>query len=205
MEFGVFEAREYRVKADELESAYSQLKEEQENIEKEFAAAQLTLDIQEKMIDDLRSDISNSSDDQQKMLQNLEFYERVIANSQTKKGLNASGLRFIEYKKGLEYEFDLVFRQSGESRRSINADIKIDIVGWKDQLRETHSFEKLGEFSDYPIKVKFRHFFRQTGFIKLPEGFKPEITEVSIRKRGGSYETTAFQWNTTLQSKVLDS
>ena len=65
MEFGVFEAREYRVKADELESAYSQLKEEQENIEKEFAAAQLTLDIQEKMIGDLRSDISSSYDDQQ--------------------------------------------------------------------------------------------------------------------------------------------
>ena len=204
VEVGIFEAREYRQKAYELESAYSRLIEDLENIEKEFAVAKLTLDIQDKTIGDLRSSLASSAGDQQEMLESLEFYQRVISNSPIKKGFNASGLRFIEYNDDLEYEFDLVFRQSGDSRRSVNADIKIDIMGWKDQLRVTHSVEALGEFDDYPIKANFRHFFRQTGFIKLPEGFMPEATQVSIRKRGGAYETTLFQWNTTLQLKAMD-
>ena len=205
VEVGVFEAREYREKAYELESAYSRLTDDLENIEKEFAAAKLTLDIQDKTIGDLRSSLASAAGDQQEMLQSLEFYKRVISNSPTKKGFNASGLRFIKYQEDLEYEFDLVFRQSGDSRRSVNADIKIDIMGWRDQLRETHSIEVLGEFNDYPIQANFRHFFRQTGFIKLPEGFMPEATKVSIRKRGGSYETTLFPWDTTLQLKATDS
>jgi len=205
LEVGVFEARVYREKALELETAYGRLRLDQASLEKEFAAARLTMDIQEKMISDLRSSISSSAGDHQKALQNLEFYQKVISNSSKSQGLSASGLRFIEYKEGAEYEFDLVFRQTGDSRRSVNADIKVDIIGWKNQSRETHSFQKLSEFSDYPIKAKFRHFFRQSGFIKLPEGFKPEVTQVSIRKRGGSYETTSFKWDTTLQPKIMDS
>ena len=117
VEVGVFEAREYREKAYELESAYSRLANDLENIEKEFAAAKLTLDIQDKTIGDLRSSLASAAGDQQEMLQSLEFYKRVISNSPTKKGFNASGLRFIEYQEDLEYEVDLVFRQSGDSRR----------------------------------------------------------------------------------------
>ena len=205
LEVGVFEARAYREKAQELETAYGRLMEDQVSLEKEFSAARLTMDIQEKMIGNLRSDIASSAGDHQEALQNLEFYQKVISNSSENRGLSTSGLRFIEYKEGAEYEFDLVFRYVGESRRAVNADIKMDIIGLKDQLRETHSFEKLGDFNDYPIKARFRHFFRQTGFIKLPEGFKPEVTQVSIRERGGSYETTSFKWDTTLQPKIMDS
>ena len=73
VEGGVFEAREYRQKAYELESAYSRLMEDLENIEKEFAVAKLTLDIQDKTISDLRLSMTSFAGDQQEMLENLEL------------------------------------------------------------------------------------------------------------------------------------
>ena len=205
VEFGIIESKLYRAKAKELESAFRQLKEETKGVEVELAAARLTLEIQEKMINDLRAAISSSASDGQKMLEELKFYQQVISNYSGNKGITVSGLRFVELGQTGEYEFDLVLRQRGDFRRPVNVELKIDIAGQIEEFEKSYSIDDLGEFSDYPVKAKFRHFFRHTGVVKFPEGFDPSATVVSLKSVGGDYKKSSFSWRATLQVTTTDN
>ena len=205
VEFGIVESKMYRTKAKELESAFRQLKEERKGVEVELAAARLTLEIQEKMINDLRAVISSSASNGQKMLEELKFYQQVISNYSGNKGITVSGVRFIKLGQTGEYEFDLVLRQRGDFRRSVNVELKIDIAGQSDGFEKSYSIDDLGEFSDYPVKAKFRHFFRQTGVVKFPEGFDPSATVISLKSVGGDYKKSSFSWLATLQVAMADN
>ena len=66
-EVGVFEARIFREKASELETALDSLVESHEVIENELTVTILELEIQEMMISDLKSTLNSASGDYQSL------------------------------------------------------------------------------------------------------------------------------------------
>ena len=80
-EVGVFEARIFREKVSELETAIDDLVESHEVIENELTVTILELEIQEKMINDMKSTLNKASGDYQSLQRSLAFYEEVFADS----------------------------------------------------------------------------------------------------------------------------
>ena len=134
-EVGVFEARSYREKASELESALDFLKENHGVVENELTAANLELEIQGMMISDLKSALNSASGDYQSLRRSLAFYEEIFIDSSGTNDSFVSGLRFVQIGQKSKYEFDLILRQALDSARfskSVDLSIKLDFVSVED-------------------------------------------------------------------------
>ena len=196
-EVGVFEARSYREKASELESALDFLKENHVVIEDELTAANLELEIQGMMISDLKSALNSVSGDYQSLRRSLAFYEEIFIEPSIKNESFVSGLRFVQIGQKPKYEFDLILRQARDSSRfskNVDLSVKLDFVTFEQGREKIISIADLGEFDEYPFQVVFKHFFKINGYIKMPEGFEPEIVRISTKLKGRSYTTRDQEW-----------
>ena len=196
-EVGVFEARIFREKVSELETALDSLAESHEVIENELTVTILELEIQEKMISDLKSTLNKASGDYQSLQRSLAFYEEIFADSSDEPQSFVSGLRFVQIGQGPKYEFDLILRKpisSGRFSKSVDLSIKLDFLSIEEDAEKIVSIGDLGEFDEYPFQAVFKHFFRINGFVEIPEGFEPEIVRISTKVKGGSYRTRDQAW-----------
>ena len=196
-EVGVFEARSYREKASELESALDFLKENQGVVETELTAANLELEIQGMMISDLKSALNSASGDYQSLRRSLAFYEEIFIDSSGTNDSFLSGLRFVQIGQKPKYEFDLILRQSLDSNRfskNLDLSVKLDFVSVDEEGEKIVSIADLGEFDDYPFQAVFKHFYRINGYVEIPEGFEPEIVRISTKLKGRSYTTRDQEW-----------
>ena len=196
-EVGVFEARIFREKVSELETALDSLAESHEVIENELTVTILELEIQEMMISDLKSALNTASGDYQSLQRSLAFYEEIFADSSDEPQSFVSGLRFVQIGQGPKYEFDLILRKpinSGRFSRSLDLSIKLDFLNIEEDGQKIVSIGDLGEFDEYPFQAVFKHFFRINGFVEIPEDFEPEIVRISTKLKGGSYTTRDQAW-----------
>ena len=196
-EVGVFEARSYREKASELESALDALEENHGVVENELTAANLELEIQGMMISDLKSALNSASGDYRSLRRSLSFYEEIFIDSSGTNDSFVSGLRFVQIGQKSKYEFDLILRQaldSGRFSKSVDLSIKLDFVSVEEEVEKIVSIADLGEFDDYPFQAVFRHFYRINGYVEMPEGFEPEIVRISTKRKGRSYTTRDQEW-----------
>ena len=196
-EVGVFEARIFREKVSELETAMDSLAESHEVIENELTVTILELEVQEMMISDLKSALKTASGDYQSLQRSLVFYEEIFADSSDEPQSFVSGLRFVQIGQGPKYEFDLILRKpinSGRFSRSLDLSIKLDFLNIEEDGQKIVSIGDLGEFDEYPFQAVFKHFFRINGFVEIPEDFEPEIVRISTKVKGGSYTTRDQAW-----------
>jgi len=196
-EVGVFEARTFREKASELETAIDRLAESHEVIENELTITNLELEIQEMMISDLKSALESASGDYQNLQRSLAFYEEIFTDSSDGPQSFVSGLRFLQIGQGPKYEFDLILRKpikSGRFSNSVDLSIKLDFLSIEEEAEKIVSIADLGEFDQYPFQTVFKYFFRINGYVEIPEGFKPEIVRISTKVKGGSYATRDQAW-----------
>ena len=196
-EVGVFEARSYREKAAELESALDFLKENHGVVENELTAANLELEIQGMMISDLKSALNSTSGHYQSLRRSLAFYEEIFIDSSVKNESFVSGLRFIQIGQKPKYEFDLILRQSLDSSRfskNVNLFVKLDFMSGEEEGKKSLSIADLGEFDEYPFQAVFKNFSRINGYFEMPEGFEPEIVRISTKLKGRPYTTRDQDW-----------
>ena len=196
-EVGVFEARIFREKASELETALDRLVESHEVLENELTVTILELEIQEKMISDLKNTLNKASGDHQSLQRSLAFYEEIFADSSDEPQSFVSGLRFVQIGQGPKYEFDLILRKpisSGRFSKSVDLSIKLDFLSIEEDAEKIVSIGDLAEFDEYPFQAVFKHFYRINGFVEIPEDFEPEIVRISTKLKGGSYRTRDQAW-----------
>ena len=196
-EVGVFEARIFREKASELETALDRLAESHEVVENELTITNLELEIQEMMISDLKSALNSASGDYQSLQRTLAFYEEIFTDSSDEPQSFVSSLRFVQIGQRPTYEFDLILRQpinSGRFIKSIDLSIKLDFLSIGEDRKKIVSIADLGEFDEYPFRAVFKHFIRINGYVEIPEGFEPETVRISTKVKGGSYTTRDQAW-----------
>ena len=196
-EVGVFEARIFREKASELETALDRLVESHEVLENELTVTTMELEIQEMMISELKSTLNSATSDYQSLQKSLTFYEEIFADSSDEPQSFVSGLRFVQVAQKPKYEFDLILRKpidSGRFSKSVDLFIKLDFLSLEEDAEKIISIEDMGEFDEYPFRAVFKHFFRVNGYFEMPEGFEPEIVRISTKVKGGSYRTRDQAW-----------
>ena len=196
-EVGVFEARSYREKASELESALDALEQNHGVAENELTAANLELEIQGMMISDLKSALNSASGDYQSLRRSLAFYEEIFIDSSGTNDSFLSGSRFVQIGQKPKYEFALILRQSLDSNRfskNVDLSVKLDFVSVDEEGEKIVSIADLGEFDVYPFQAVFRHFYRINGYVEMPEGFEPQLVRISTKLKGRSYTTRDQEW-----------
>ena len=196
-EVGVFEARLYREKSSELESSLELLQEDHKIIERDLVAANLELEMQALMIDELGVSLNTASGEYQSLARSLAFFEEVFLDSGEGGESFVWRLRFFQIAETRKYEFDLILRQTldtGRFSKNLDLSIKLDLISVAEGKEKIFPISELGDFKQYPFQAAFQQFFRINGYVRIPEGFDPERVRVSTKEKGRGYITTEQEW-----------
>lgn len=140
---------------------------------------QQTLTEREEEIAQLRADVA--------------FYERLVGNSERRKGLNVHSVQITSQANGA-WHYTITLTQNLNRGKVSKGELRLQLDGTQGGRLQTLEWPALVQDKDAAAQAfAFRYFQQLEGNLMLPADFAPSQIRVSLRSDGGHYEQ-AFPW-----------
>ena len=139
----------------------------------------------------------------------LAFYQRVISPEMQADSLIIDSFTISPGASAASYRFNLVLIQQDKQRNFAKGTVELTLLGFSADKRESMDLLKLSGFSKSDKAFSFKYFQIIEGEFTLPEGFKPEKVDVSLKVAAARSAKSAkvdknFFWPTEQPSEILE-
>jgi len=171
-----------------LRDEIRRLKDENLDLRETLARAQRTLQMDKVAYQDLERKLESSSQDINKLREEISFYRNIISPPNKISGLQVERLNIERVGQVSDYAFryKLVLLQALKHDHTIYGKVRIEVRGAQDGKDATLNFPAPG---DKPHNVAFKYFQEFEGVMKLPRNFQPAGVKVSITTTSPSAQT----------------
>lgn len=171
-----------------LRDEIRRLKDENLELRETLARAQRTLQMDKVSYQDLQRKLENSSQDINKLREELSFYRNIISPPNKVGGLQIERLNIERVGQPDEHVFryKLVLLQALKHENTIYGRARIEVRGAQDGKDAMLVFPAS---TDKPLNLAFKYFQEFEGTMKLPRNFQPNGIKVSITTTSPASQT----------------
>jgi len=172
----------------ELRDEIRRLKDENLDLRETLARAQRTLQMDKVAYQDLQRKLDNSSQDINKLREELSFYRNIISPPNKVSGLQIERLNIERVGQPGDYVFryKLVLLQALKHDHTIYGKVRLEVRGAQDGKDASLYYPLPG---DKQHNVAFKYFQEFEGVMKLPRNFQPTGVKVSITTTSPAAQT----------------
>lgn len=171
--------REAQSQIEALRQNTSTLKRSDQISRSANQSLQQTLTEREEEIAQLRADVA--------------FYERLVGNSERRKGLNVHSVQISSQQNGA-WRYAITLTQNLNRGKVSKGEVRLSVDGTQAGRLQTLEWPVLVQDKDAPAQAfAFRYFQQLEGMVMLPADFSPSQIRVSLRSDGSTREQ-AFPW-----------
>jgi len=134
----------------------------------------------------LAETLNSVESEQAQLLEQLAFYQRIMAPETTQDGFVIEGVEITPMPSANQYQLRFVVLQQSQNKAVVKGKLAISIGGEQDEKSMTVSTETLG-FIQQDIEYRFKYFQAINTTFTLPDNFSPSTISLS---------TTVYQYNT---------
>ncbi|MDP1698284.1 MAG: hypothetical protein Q8L45_10975 [Xanthomonadaceae bacterium] len=144
---------------------------------------QQTLTEREEEIAQLRADVA--------------FYERLVGNSERRKGLNVHSVQVTSQNNGA-WHYSITLTQNLNRGKVSKGELRMRVDGTQNGRLQTLEWPALVQDKDAAAQAfAFRYFQQLEGILMLPSDFAPSQIRISLRSDGSTQEQ-AFPWQPSM-------
>lgn len=178
---------------DSLEQMRSANSEQIAQLQARLVAAGLNNDVDSQTAQELRETIKSLRDEIAVLSEEVTFYKSLMDPSSVARGLQIAELEVTPTSNENQFTFHILLTQVESRRDWTQGEVELQVHGSGQQVL---SLTEIAGSDTYPLKFRFRYFQDLSGIINLPEGFQPELVELTVRRRGASATdlTKTFVW-----------
>jgi len=171
-----------------LRDEIKRLKGENLELRETLARAQRTLQMDQVAYQDLQRKLETSSQDINKLREELSFYRNIISPPNKVGGLQIERLNIerVGHAADSVYRYKLVLIQALKHDHTIYGRVRLEVSGAQDGKDATLMFPGT---ADKPHSVSFKYFQEFEGTMKLPRNFQPVGVKVSITTTSPAAQT----------------
>jgi len=162
-----------------LREEIKRLKDENLELRETLARAQRTLQMDKVAYQDLQRKLDSSSQDINKLREELSFYRNIISPPNKVSGLQVERLHIERVGQPADYvyRYKLVLLQALKHEHTIYGRVRLEVRGAQDGKDASLQYPPPGEKQHH---VAFKYFQEFEGIMKLPRNFQPTGVKVSI-------------------------
>lgn len=128
----------------------------------------------------------------------LRLFHNLLQPGGSESGLQIGELMLKSLGDGQGMSYRIVIQQKDSKLKSVKINIKAELEGARNGIKETLSLDQLDEnVETTPVAVKFKYFHLLEGVLTLPVGFEPRAMKVSVWKTNASANPVErrFDWH----------
>jgi hypothetical protein len=171
-----------------LRGEIKRLKDENLELRETLARAQRTLQMDKVAYQDLQRKLEASSQDINKLREELSFYRNIISPPNKVGGLQIERLNIERVGQPADsvFRYKLVLLQALKHDHTIYGRVRLEVRGAQGGKDATLAFPGA---ADKPHNVAFKYFQEFEGVMKLPQNFQPVGVKVSITTTSPAAQT----------------
>jgi hypothetical protein len=180
----------------ELHAQIDSLKDQNEKLRAEVAAAQLAREVDRKSYADVEKNLADLQAQVLKHREELTFYRGIVSPEDGIGGLKLQRFQVVPGTADLHYRLRLVLVQSMRQESVISGTVSIEIEGTQDQHPKQLSLAEAasGVRADGQVPFQFRYFQNLEQEIVLPKGFEPRAVTVEVRSARNAPMRESYPW-----------
>lgn len=129
----------------------------------------------------------------------LEFYQGIMNDADSSKGLNIHGIHIAALPQRQSYQLKLILTNVAKSVKVAEGTIDISFEGIQDGITRQLKLQDITLDEALELSFKFRNFKRFESRLELPDGFIPRRVFIQIQPKGRKQPRIkkAFDWQTS--------
>lgn len=129
----------------------------------------------------------------------LEFYQGIMNDANSSKGLNIHGIHIAALPQRQSYQLKLILTNVAKSVKVAEGTIDISFEGIQDGITRQLKLQDITLDEALELSFKFRNFKRFESRLELPDGFTPRRVFIQIQPKGRKQPRIkkAFDWQTS--------
>ena len=145
--------------------------------------------------EELRRTIKTLGDRIHSLEEEARFYRRLVAPADEDAGFSIERLDISKTRDPDRFAYTLVLTQAADQDQWVEGRFTVEVVGERENGRQSLSLAELSEESEYPIKFGLLYFEDFRGQMTLPDGFRPEEVRVAVEVDTGLQFERVFAWS----------
>ena len=180
----------------ELNAQVEGLKDQNEKLRAEVAAAQLARDVDRKSYSDVEKTLADLQAQLLKHREELSFYRGIVSPEDGIGGLKLQRFQVAPGSADLHYRLRLVLVQSMRQEATVSGAVTIKIEGTQDSHPKELSLVDIasGVRADGQVPFQFRYFQNLEQEVALPKGFEPRAVDVEVRSGRNPPVRESYPW-----------
>ncbi|HEY6642605.1 DUF6776 family protein [Povalibacter sp.] len=186
----------------ELTSQMETLREANEKLKTELAAAELARNVEKQAYAEVEKSLSGLQSQVLKHREELTFYRGIVAPEDGIGGLRVQGFQVSAGGAENHYHLQLVLLQSMRQDTAASGVVSIAIEGVRNNAAEVLPLSQIGgeTRADGSVEFKFRYFQEIDQDIVLPPDFEPRAVTVEVRSGRLAPVKESYPWQVQAQS-----
>lgn len=192
-----FEAGSAQERIASLESQVESLETERAELYQRMAALERSSQIDQEAARTVRDEIKEMQDERLDMEEELIFLRGIVSNKRAGKGsLRVQELR-LEPVNGNEVRYTFTVSHVLEDLKQATGNIWITIDGVQDGKAKSLPLKEVTEDNVESLKMRFKHFQKVDGTVRLPQDFIASSITIDIKPDGKKLSplTQTFKWS----------
>jgi HSP20 family molecular chaperone IbpA len=167
----------------ELTAQIESLREENEKLRAEIAAAELAREVDRKAYADVEKNLAELQAQVLRHREELTFYRGIVAPEDGVGRLRIQSFNVLPGAVDRQYRMRLVLVQSMRQDTVVSGTVTVQIEGVQENRPVVLSLGEVGgkTRADGQVPIQFRYFQNLEQDIELPEGFEPRAVNVEVR------------------------
>ena len=181
-----------------LEQQVNDLEAERVELRQQVAALGRASQIDREAAREVREEIKIIQDERLAMEEELAFLRGIVSNNTDRKNLRIQYFKLAATENEDVYRYDFTVSQALSNKDDVTGDIWITLVGTREGKEESLPLEMVTESKIESLKMRFAHYQKLEGLLRLPEGFIASNIRVDIipSNKKLSRLTETFEWFT---------
>ncbi|HEC15970.1 MAG TPA: hypothetical protein ENI99_05275 [Sedimenticola sp.] len=189
--------RELERRAGGLQQRVDDLEAERAELRQQVAALERASQIDREAARRVREEIKAIQDERLEMERELAFLRGIVSNNTDRNKLRIQDFKLEATENEDVYRYDFTVSQALTNKADVRGDIRITLVGTRQGKEEALSLGMLTESGMESLKMRFVHFQKLEGLLRLPQGFIASNIRIDIipDNKKLSRLTETFEWS----------
>jgi hypothetical protein len=192
-----FDSQAARERVASLENQVQALETERAELYQRMAALERSSQIDQEAARTVRDEIKTMQDERLEMEEELVFLRGIVSNKKAGKGsLRVQELK-LESANGNEVRYSFTVSHVLENLKQATGNIWITIDGVQDGKAKSLPLKEVTENGVESLKMRFKHFQKVDGSVRLPADFIASSITIDIKPDGKELSpfTQTFKWS----------
>lgn len=174
-----------------------EVKAEAAALREEVAYLKRSIEIEKTACQTVQDSLEGLQADVSSLREQLAFYQGIVSPQDARMGLRLHEFRIRDTGVPHIYRYEIVLIQAGRHETRAKGTIEMQIAGLESEMPQTYQLQEVSLNNLGRMKFGFRYFQEFAGEFRLPEGFSPLTTTITMKrvgKKAGNIVRT-FDWS----------